>query len=124
VTRGSQSGRPIALLRWLSIVLRGIHLATVIGLGAALLGADLAVKDQATGVLISGAGMLLLDLRRRPQMLYEWSGLSLAIKLLAVAWLTTHSSAQLLFWSIVVWSVLFAHAPGAFRHARWWPRRV
>jgi hypothetical protein len=121
VTDSADPSHRSTLLRWFSILLRGIHLATVIGLGAALLGADLSTEQQARWVLISGSALLLAELRGNPQMLYEWSGLSLLVKLLAVAWLATHQATQVpMFWGIVIGSVLFAHAPRTFRHARWW----
>jgi hypothetical protein len=108
-------------LRWLSVLLRGIHLATVIGLGAALLGAPLAVTSQAHGVLASGLAMLILDLAGKPRMLLEWSGTSLLLKLAVVAWMAFDIRYRLpLFWAIVIWSAIFAHAPASFRHRRWW----
>ncbi len=111
---------PSPLLRWVNVLLRGIHLATVIGLGAALLGAQLSIHEQAIGVLLSGVAMFAMDLSHKPQMLYEWSGLALLIKLAAVVWLALDEELrEVLFWGIVVWSVLFAHAPAYFRHARW-----
>jgi hypothetical protein len=112
--------QPSPLLRWTSVALRGIHLATVIGLGAALLGAQLSIDQQAIGVLVSGILMFALDLSNKPHMLFEWSGLALVIKLAAVVWLALDEGMrEVLFWGIVVWSVLFAHAPAYFRHARW-----
>lgn len=108
------------LLRWLGLLLRSLHLATLVGLGAVLLGADLDLNTQAAGVLISGFLLMLVELGRRPQMVFDWSGLSLLMKLLAVAWLALQPDAALpLFWTILVWSVLFAHAPRGFRHRRW-----
>jgi hypothetical protein len=113
--------RPFA--RWLGVVLRGLHLAAVIGLGAALMGAPLDGHGQAMGVLASGAAMMALDLWVKPHLLKEWSGAALLLKLAVVAWMTLDAGLRLaLFWVLVVWSAIFAHAPAGFRHAVWWGR--
>lgn len=114
--------KPGRLLRWFSVLLRAIHLATAIGLGAAILGAELDVQRQAIGVLISGVAMLALDLRCKPQMVWEWTGASMLLKLVLIGWLALDAGLrEPLFWVIVIWSVVFAHAPREFRHGRWWP---
>ncbi|HNA82893.1 MAG TPA: hypothetical protein PLQ64_10500 [Thiobacillaceae bacterium] len=106
--------------RWLSVVLRGLHLATVIGLGAALLGAPLDAHAQSMGVLISGAAMMALDLWMKPQLVREWSGAALFIKLGVVGWMALDATLRVpLFWALVAWSAVFAHAPASFRHAPW-----
>lgn len=102
------------------MALRGVHLATVIGLGAAVLGAPLSVQQQSLGVLLSGFAMLAIDVWSKPRMLLEWSGAALILKLAAVAWLAIDADLRLpLFWGVVVWSAIFAHAPASFRHASW-----
>jgi hypothetical protein len=112
--------RPV--LRWMSVVLRGAHLVAVIGLGASLLGAPLAAREQAMWLLATGVTILAFDLRARPGLLGEWSGISLVLKLGLVAWMAGDATwRRPLYWLIVAWSVLFAHAPASFRHARWWP---
>lgn len=106
--------------RWLSVVLRGLHLASVIGLGAALLGAPLDAHHQSMIVLISGGAMMGLDLWLKPHGLLEWSGAALLLKLLVVAWMAFDAGMRLpLFWLLIMWSAIFAHAPASFRHARW-----
>jgi hypothetical protein len=106
--------------RWLSVVLRGLHLAAVIGLGAALLGAPLDGGLQSLGVLVTGAAMMALDLWMKPHLFQEWAGAALLIKLAGVAWMALDAGLRApLFWLLVAWSALFAHAPGSFRHARW-----
>jgi hypothetical protein len=108
-------------LRWLNVALRALHLATVIGLGAALLGAPLSLHRQAIGVLLTGLAMFALDLQGKPRMLLEWSGASMLIKLALVAWMALDAELRLpLFWAVLIWSAIFAHAPASFRHARWW----
>jgi hypothetical protein len=109
-------------LRWLNVGLRGVHLATVIGLGAAVLGAPLSLPHQALGVFFSGFAMFFLDLLGKPRLLLEWSGAAMVIKLAVVAWMALDADLRLpLFWAIVVWSAIFAHAPASFRHAQWHP---
>ncbi len=106
--------------RWLGVVLRALHLATVIGLGAAMMGAPLDGHVQSMAVLASGGAMMALDLWLRPGFLKEWSGASLLIKLALVAWMAIDAEARApLFWLLVIWSTLFAHAPATFRHAKW-----
>jgi hypothetical protein len=107
------------VVRWLSVVLRGLHLATVIGLGGAVLGAPLDASGQAIGVLASGAAMMAMDLWLRPGLLKEWSGASLLLKLAMVAWMAFDADQRLaLFWLLVLWSTLFAHAPASFQIGR------
>jgi hypothetical protein len=107
-------------LRWLSVVLRGLHLVAVIGFGAAMLGAPLSLHQQSIGVLLTGVAMLALDLWNKPRMLLEWSGVALVIKLGVVFVMMLNSEIQLpLFWVLVAWSAIFAHAPASFRHKTW-----
>jgi hypothetical protein len=53
-------------LRWMNVFLRGLHLAAVILLGAALLGAPLPETLAASAVAVSGLLMFALDLWRKP----------------------------------------------------------
>lgn len=115
--------RPDLLRRWLSVLLRGLHLVAVIGLGAALLGAP---ADNAGGiarlvaaVAASGAAMFALDLWRKPRQLFEVAGIGVLAKLLLVGGMMLDGAPRLtLFWLVVIWSALFSHAPATFRHAR------
>jgi hypothetical protein len=112
--------RRTPMLRWASVALRTLHLCTVIGLGAALLGAPLAMPRVALGVAVTGIATMGLDLWVRPWLFSEWSGLSLLMKLAAVTWLAVDPRhASIVFWFVVAWSTVFAHAPASFRHARW-----
>lgn len=104
-------------LRWLNVILRGAHLIAVILLGAAVLGAPLALAPAAWGVAGSGLSMLALDAWRQPRYLREAAGVAVLAKLALVAWLAVDVSLRLpLFWSIVALSALFAHAPARLRH--------
>ncbi len=111
------------LRRWLSVLLRGVHLVTVIGFGAALFGAPAeqlgGVGRLAAAVTISGGAMFALDIWRKPRHLLEVAGLGVLVKLLLVGWMMFDGAPRLaLFWIVVVWSALFSHAPASFRHAR------
>ena len=115
----SQRNTP-PVLRWLSVVLRGLHLAAVVSLGAAFLGASLSVQQQSLAVFISGFAMLIVDAWCKPSMLWEWSGAALIMKLAMVVWMGLDAELSLpIFWLVLVWSAIFAHAPASFRHKSW-----
>lgn len=107
-----------SLLRWLNTFLRGLHLAAVIVLGASLLGAPVSAMPGVQVLALTGATMLLLDIAKKPAHLREAAGLSVLLKLALVAWMVADAAARpVLYWLIVLWSVIFAHAPARFRHA-------
>lgn len=109
------------LRRWASVGLRGLHLVTVIGLGAAVLGAPLSAGTQALAVLLSGLAMTAVDFWGDTRLFRDRSGQALLLKLLLVGVMAVSASLrEPLFWLIVVWSAIFAHAPASFRHAPWW----
>ena len=108
------------ILRWLSVALRGLHLVSVITFGAAVMGAPLSLEQQSIAVLLTGTAMFALDLWNKPRMLLEWSGVALITKLGVIALMALNSELRLpLFWMVVMWSAIFAHAPASFRHANW-----
>lgn len=105
-------------LRWINVILRGLHLAAVILLGAALLGAPLVSTQVAIAVAASGFAMLALDVWRKPRHLREAAGIAVLLKLVLVGWMVFDAAAQhVLFWLIVAGSAISAHAPARFRHA-------
>lgn len=105
-------------LRWINVILRGLHLVAVILLGAALLGAPLDASHAAIGVAVTGFAMFGLDIWRKPQHLREASGIALMLKLVLVGWMAMDAAARpVLFWLIVAGSAISAHAPARFRHA-------
>jgi len=107
-------------LRWLSVVLRGLHLVAIIGIGAALMGAPLSLHQQAMGALITGIALFAIDLWNKPQVLKEWAGAALIIKLGVIGLMAFSSELRVpLFWGVVIWSAIFSHAPASFRHAPW-----
>lgn len=112
--------RPARPGRWLNVGLRGLHQVAVVLLGAALLGAPVAAGTGALAVLATGLILFALDLWSKPGLLQERAGAAVMLKLLLVGWMAVDADARpWLFWLVVAWSTLFAHAPASFRHARW-----
>lgn len=104
--------------RWLNVLLRGLHLAAVIVVGAGLLGAPVRTPWAIGVMAASGVAMFALDLWQKPGYLREVAGLAVLAKLLLVTWMAVDAEARfVLFWLIVVMSAIFAHAPGSVRHA-------
>jgi hypothetical protein len=107
--------------RWFSIGLRAVHLAAVVFLGAAVMGAPLRLPLSvvAAALVMSGAFKLALELWKSRTHLREFAGAGMLAKLSFVAWMVLDSAhAEAIFWAIVLWSVVFAHAPATFRHRR------
>ncbi len=103
--------------RWLDVALRAVHLATIVLAGAALLGAPLDLRLQLAGVLFSGMALMAVEFLGRPELFFRWSGLSLLIKLGLVGLMLLFPAAlRPLFWAVLLWSAIFAHAPSSFRH--------
>ena len=104
--------------RWLNLSLRTIHLAGIVLLGAALVGAG-EVRTAAWLTLISGLAMFAGDVWANPAHLREVAGFGVLAKLLLVAVMVAHPSLALaIFWAVLVLSTLLSHAPGALRHRR------
>jgi hypothetical protein len=113
LARGSESER------WISVLLRTVHLAAAMWLGAMVLGAPVASAWPGPLVLGTGLVMLVLDVRARRIALNELAGASVLLKLALVAWLLLDPPrAALLFWVLVLLSSLTSHAPKNVRH---WP---
>lgn len=111
--------------RWLSVVLRGLHMVAVVVLGAALLGAPVSGDAAVIGLWSTGLVMLALDTWAKPSHLREASGISLLVKLALVGWMVFDAASRtILFWVIVAGSAVFAHAPAKFRHAVLIPPRT
>ncbi|HSQ73587.1 MAG TPA: hypothetical protein VLM87_14325 [Rubrivivax sp.] len=105
--------------RWFSVLLRSLHLAGVVWLGAAVLGAPTGHRGAALLVLGSGALMLVMDLRAGRIALREVAGVAVLVKLVLVAWMVLDARhAVLIFWALVLGSAVTSHAPKGFRH---WP---
>lgn len=105
--------------RWFSVLLRSLHLAGVVWLGAAVLGAPAGHSRAALLVLVSGLLMLAMDLRAGRMALREVAGAAVLVKLALVAWMALDARhAVLIFWVLVLGSAVTSHAPKGFRH---WP---
>ena len=108
--------------RWLVNLLRALHLVGVVG----VLGDIPEARWIAFGItaVVSGFIILALDGWSRPGYVREYVGLAMAGKLtllgILLAW---PAQRAVLFWLILVLSVLFAHAPASLRHAIWLKRR-
>ncbi|HEY5763111.1 MAG TPA: hypothetical protein VIS73_07875 [Rhodocyclaceae bacterium] len=115
--------------RWASVLLRAAHLVAVIGLAAEIVSATTASSTHAhlwpAAVLVTGLALFTVDFWARPGRLLELLATSIAAKLLLVALMIVLPTWKTpLFWVIIVWSVIFSHAPATFRHARIWRRRA
>lgn len=106
--------------RWLGVLLRAAHLAGVVGFAAVLLGAGGVDAGFFPSLMVlSGVAMAALDGWSNPTWLRELAGLSLLVKFVLLGWFWLDSAARpALFWTILVFSVVFAHAPASFRHRR------
>jgi hypothetical protein len=114
--------KPPAWRRWIAIVLRCVHLAGLVLLGAALLGAPLAVRDGALLTLASGLALFVAELADTRIRLGELAGLVVLLKLAAVGCMALlPATAPRLFWLVLAVSGLVAHAPRPLRH--WRPGR-
>jgi hypothetical protein len=108
------SGRVILIA-----LLRVAHIVGVVGVGAAVL------REEAAGALFplllvgGGLGIAALDRWSNRAFLHQVSGLVVVLKAVALAalallgWLGAGA-----FWTILVFSVVVAHAPGRLRHRR------
>lgn len=115
-SRGSEAER------WLALLLRTVHLAGVVALGASLLGAPVVRAVAGAVVLASGVWLLLQDLRAGRMALRELAGAVVLAKLLAMAWVAWADRHALeVYWALLVFSSLSSHAPKRWRH--WAPGR-
>jgi hypothetical protein len=103
--------------RWIAVVLRSLHLAGVVCVGAALV-AGAAVSHSAGALMLaSGLVMAGMDLRAGRLALGELAGAFVLLKLLLVAWMVFDPRQALwLFWLLLVTSSVASHAPKGFRH--------
>jgi hypothetical protein len=116
-----RAAKPAEWRRWLGILLRTAHLAGVVWLGAALLGAPVG-PGGGWLTLLSGLGLFaseLVDGRIAP---WELAGAVVVAKLgIVVAMLTWPAAALPLFWGLLLLSAISSHAPKGLRH--WRPGR-
>lgn len=110
-----------AFWRWLGIAFRAVHLGAVVLLGTTLLGAAPRVPGSVVGVVLlaTGTGLLALEVWKTPGLLGQFAGAGTILKLAFVLWMVLDAAhAEAAFWLVVLWSVVFAHAPASFRHRR------
>ena len=108
--------------RWLVNLLRALHLVGVVGLGAGVLGDITEARWIAFGMTAVASGLIILALDgwSRPGYFREYVGLAMAGKLILLGILLAWPAQRaVLFWLILVFSVLFAHAPASLRHGVW-----
>lgn len=117
----SRPPKPAEWRRWVGIGLRSAHLAGVVWLGAALLGAP--VGDGGGWLtLASGLALFASELIDRRVAPGELAG-AIVIAKLGVVGLMLHwpAAALPLFWGLLLLSAVSAHAPKPLRH--WRPGR-
>ncbi len=89
----------------------------VVGVGAGLLAGGAPADVFVWLMVLSGFAMAGLDAWSNPLWLKEYAGLSLLAKFALLGWFAADPAARpALFWTILVFSVIFAHAPASFRH--------
>ncbi|MBI3140338.1 MAG: hypothetical protein HYZ19_00570 [Rhodocyclales bacterium] len=123
---GADHHRDFPGRRWLINGLRAGHLVGAAGVGAGVLGGWPFPQWQpyAAALLASGLGILLLDWWANGRYLLQVNGASVLAKLALMAWFVLHPEhREAVFWTILVFSVLIAHAPGQLRHRTLLPRR-
>lgn len=109
------------LERWTVVVLRSLHLAGVVWLGAYVVTAQPIAQAPALLMAASGLVMLAMDLRAGRIALAELAGGFVLLKLALVAWMALDpSQARWIFWLLLVGSSIASHAPKDFRH---WPTK-
>lgn len=120
--RRSSDFRDFPGRRWLTVVLRAIHLVGVVGTGGALV-AHLPVDASESFALLlvcSGVVMFAADTWSQRGYLRTQAGLAMLLKLLFVGWFFADAARRpALFWIILSYSAIVAHAPARWRHRRW-----
>jgi hypothetical protein len=104
---GSTKNKDSELERWTAVVLRSLHLAGVVWVGAFVVAGQAVDRTPALLMLVSGLVMLAMDLRAGRIALVAW----MALDPRQVVWI---------FWLLLVGSSIASHAPKGFRH---WPTK-
>lgn len=100
------------------VFLRAAHLVGLVGGGAAFLGGQpLAGNPFVLTLLFSGVAMVLADLAASPAYLGQVAGAAVLVKLLLIAWFAAvPAHREAVFWILLVFSAVIAHAPARVRH--------
>ena len=118
---GAPKQKDSELERWTAVLLRSVHLAGVVWVGAFVVASQPIGRTPALLMLVSGLVMLGMDLRAGRIGLREVAGAFVLVKLALVAWMALDPrQAVWLFWLLLVGSSVASHAPKDFRH---WPTR-
>ncbi len=107
--------------RWLVVLLRAAHLVGLVGTGAILIaGLPFAVQTPFVTLLVaSGLAMMAIDLWVAPARFAEVAGLAILLKLALLLCLAYATAARMpIFWGILIFSAIIAHAPASVRHRR------
>ena len=100
---------------------RILHLTGIVGVGSGLLHPTPLPSQDVFLVLLVGSGvaMLALDFWSNPAYVRQMAGVAMFAKLLLVAWFAFDPGQRAwLFWAMLVFSTLIAHAPGRIRHRK------
>ena len=105
--------------RWLSIVLRSLHLVGVVLTAIAIFGSSQHQLAASLTTFVTGVGLFGIELWRSRQHWRELAGAFVLLKLLLVlGMILMPSHAAGLFWFLLISSSLISHAPKSFRHKR------
>ena len=113
------SNKDFSAPRWASVILRSLHLAGVVLLGADLLAGNPPALPGAALTLLTGVALFGVELWRHPTLWKEVAGLFMPVKLaMLLAMLFVPHGTAALFWLVLVSSAVISHAPLAFRRRR------
>ena len=113
------ANKDFSALRWASVILRTLHLAGVVLMGADLLAGNAPALPGAVLTLLTGVALFAVELWRHPSLWREIAGLFMPVKLaLLLAMLFVPNGAGVLFWIVLVSSSVISHAPLAFRRRK------
>jgi len=114
VRKGNLPGR-----RWLSIVLRSLHLAGVVLAAVGIFGNGTPPVAGVVLMLFTGFALYRIDLWHHPDLWREVAGVFILVKLIILlAMSLAPDIAGILFWLLLVSSSVVSHAPRGFRHRR------
>jgi hypothetical protein len=119
--KGATDFRDFFGRRWLIVFLRAAHLVGLVGSGAILLaGLPFATHAPFVTLLVaSGLAMMAVDLWVAPARFAEVAGAAILLKLLLLVWFVLAAAQRMpIFWGILVFSAIVAHAPAKVRHRR------
>jgi len=105
--------------RWLSIVLRSLHLAGVVLAGVGILGNGTQSAAGIVLMMLTGCALYGMELWRHPRCWREIAGLLTPVKLITLlVMMLVPELTMPLFWLLLVASSVVSHAPYEFRHIK------